>query len=102
MLNMYNKTFKCLLIFVSGLLLFVAYRSNLVLNVESQEEENEFEKELNQRISLVKIAKVQNLTKQFTPMPAVRNQKKYIVFECKYICGGWGDRLKGNSLMVGI
>ena len=25
---------------------------------------------------------------------------KYIVYECKYLCGGWADRLKGKQIFI--
>ena len=25
---------------------------------------------------------------------------KYIVYECKYLCGGWADRLKGKQFSI--
>ena len=28
------------------------------------------------------------------------NRQRYIIFECKYMCGGWDDQLKGYLLKI--
>lgn len=88
--------------FVLILIGFVAVRYDFLYRLNRIETKlllNEQESDLNRKEVNTRIkapaegAIVVPRSKVTQPIPA--NSKRFIVFECKSLCGGWADRLKG-------
>ena len=103
MLYRLRGAFRYLIIFTLVFIAFLAVRNDFIFRTSNINAKSVFNQELEAiRRPLLDESTVLNVSKVSKGNDVVKTKKKYIVFECKSLCGGWADRLKGECVITPI
>jgi hypothetical protein len=103
MLYRLKGAFRYLIIFTLVFVAFLAVRNDFIFRTNRINAKTVFNQELEViRRPLLEEGQILNISKVSKGNDIVKSKKKYIVFECKSLCGGWADRLKGECGLLRI